>query len=73
MSDPGKIEHNFAYHQPKNEAVINAHEQTREACKVLALYMDNNIPDCREKSLAITKIEEAMFWANAGIARENAK
>lgn len=27
------------------------------------------IPDGREKSLAITHIEEAQFWANAGIAR----
>ena len=25
---------------------------------------------CREQSLAITALEEAMFWANAAIARE---
>jgi len=27
-------------------------------------------PDSRERSLALTKIEEAVFWANAAIARE---
>ena len=27
-------------------------------------------PPCREQSLAITALEEAMFWANAAIARE---
>ena len=27
-------------------------------------------PPSREQSLAITKLEEAMFWANAAIARE---
>ena len=26
-------------------------------------------PDSRELSLAVTKIEEAVFWANAAIAR----
>lgn len=27
------------------------------------------VPDGREKSMALTKLEEVMFWANAGIAR----
>ena len=29
----------------------------------------NKVPPSREQSLALTKIEEALFWANAGIAR----
>lgn len=32
----------------------------------------HNVPDGREQSLALTKIEEALFWANAGIARDSA-
>lgn len=27
------------------------------------------VPPGREQALALTKLEEAMFWANAGIAR----
>jgi len=32
-----------------------------------------HVPEGRERSLAITKLEEAMFWANAGIARPGGK
>lgn len=27
-----------------------------------------NIPDCREKSIAITKLEESIMWSNKAIA-----
>ena len=37
--------------------------------KMLAEKINNCMQDGREKSLAITKLEEAIFWANAGIAR----
>lgn len=30
------------------------------------------VPDGREKATAITKLEEFMMWANAGIARAGA-
>lgn len=31
--------------------------------------IDTLVPPSREKSLALTKLEEAAFWANAAIAR----
>jgi hypothetical protein len=33
--------------------------------------IDNNCPDSREKSLAMTNLEQAVMWANAAIARNS--
>lgn len=33
-------------------------------------YIENNCKNSRETSLAITKLEEAQFWAIKGITRE---
>jgi len=41
----------------------------RSAALGFADIVDNLCPDSLEKSLAITKIEEAVMWANASIAR----
>lgn len=62
------IDHNFKYHAPTPEK-IEKHEEVRAKCKELALYIEATVPTSRECSLAITKLEEVMMWANAGIAR----
>jgi hypothetical protein len=36
----------------------------------VALLIDESMVDGREKSLAITALETAMFWSNSAIARE---
>ena len=38
--------------------------------RTLAHHFNDVLPDGREKAVALTKIEEAMFWANASIARQ---
>lgn len=63
-----QIENNFMYHPPKDEQP-SRYFTIREECKKLALLINALGPDSREKSLAITKIEEAVMWANASIAR----
>lgn len=64
------IENRFAYHPPKNDTIKRQHEQIRVLCKDLAHEL-NNLFDhgSREASLALTHLEEVMFWANAHIAR----
>lgn len=69
--DTGQLAHRFAYHPPSAPEIIAKHEQVRGGCAYLAQLLNEMIDkECREKSLAITAIEEAMFWANAAIARE---
>lgn len=75
MDDPqarleARIDNDFAYHKA-DEATGRRHSQVRLICRALAKEMAAAIPPGREQSLAITKLEEAMFWANAGIARQS--
>lgn len=62
------IENRFSYHKP-TEKKASKHEAIRGDMLRTAHYWNGELPDGREKSLAITKLEEAMFWANAAIAR----
>lgn len=62
------ITHRFKYHKP-NEQKAERHQAAREVMMEAAFQIDSLCDDGREKSLAITKLEEAMFWTNAAIAR----
>lgn len=62
------IENNFSYHAPK-EGQPAKYEYLREAAKLLAYDIEKLCPNSREKSLAMTNLEQAVFWANAAIAR----
>jgi hypothetical protein len=64
-----ELEHRFTYHPPRSAAEVNNHETIREAARDFAAYIYARIPEGREKAIAITKVEEALYWANAGIAR----
>ena len=59
----------FDHHPPVTEEDALAHEQVREALKRLAITL-SNLPAGRERSIVMTKLEEAGFWAHAAIARE---
>lgn len=63
------LAHRFEYHPPKDAETRTAHERVRGHSRRLAEELDALLPEGREKSLALTKIEEAMMWANAAIAR----
>jgi hypothetical protein len=67
--DPGDIAHRFAFHAATTTEKADAHTSVRQRCRQLADFINEACPDGREKSLAITKLEEVMFWANGAIAR----
>lgn len=62
------IENNFTYHAP-NPDQIERYGILRFDAKELAEQIRDLCPDSRERSLAFTKLEECVMWANAAIAR----
>ena len=64
------ITNRFTYHAPKPElAQLERYASLRDAARQLALLIVESTPGSREQSLALTKLEEAVFFANAAIAR----
>ena len=62
------LENNFTYHKPfGNQA--SRYQNLRDLAKELASMFLDYCPESRERSLALTKLEEAVMWANASIAR----
>ncbi len=61
----------FLYHPPMTDQRRLEHELVRANCLFLAEFIDASLPEGREKSLALTKLEEVMFWANAALARQS--
>lgn len=68
--DSADLENRFGFHPatPEN-GHGQQHDNIRAQFLAFAVHMSNVLPDGREQSLVITKLEEAMFWANAAIAR----
>lgn len=58
----------FTYHPPKGDQATRYSEIREQALK-FAEYLNYKVEDSRELSLAITHLEETVFWANAAIAR----
>lgn len=61
------IDNSFTYHAP-TAAQIPLYGQLRDEAKKLAHTILAACPASRERSLAITKLEEAVMWANKSIA-----
>lgn len=67
--DNADLRNRFDYHSPPDEERREKHEDIREHCLDLALWLNELVPEGREKSLAITNLEQVMFWSNAALAR----
>lgn len=63
------LENRFAFHPANTDAKQHAHACVRDHCLELASWLNGHLQDSREKSLAITHLEEVMMWSNAAIAR----
>jgi len=66
------VDRNFKYHKP-TEDQASRYNHLRDKAKEYATMVLEFCPDSLERSLALTKLEEAVMWANASIARTEAK
>lgn len=67
-----ELENRFTYHAPEGNQA-ERYENIRMVAKGFAAMILSNTPESREQSLSITRLEEAVFWANASIARRENK
>lgn len=63
-----EIENRFTYHPPK-EGQPERYEQLRAGAKEMAYLIEEHCPCSRERSIALDRLDEVVFWANAAIAR----
>ena len=66
--DTARLTTTFTYHAPKDDQ-LPRYTDIRSAGFLFAKWVLEACPPSRERSLALTKIEEAVMWANAAIAR----
>jgi hypothetical protein len=67
------IENRVSHHPPADEHTAHLHDAARAVVRRAMYDLDIMVPDGREHSLCMTKLEECLMWANAGIAREGTK
>lgn len=70
-AERGSTAWNMTNHRPTDDE-IHAIEALREDFIGVAEAVEDVCPESRERSLAITKLEEALMWAVASIARNTA-
>ncbi len=66
---PMDMDNKFKHHPPTSDTVANAHQRIREECAYLSSIISQCVPVSDEKDEAVKKLQEVMFWSNAGIAR----
>ena len=64
-----EIENRVRHHPPRNDDDLKAHSCVRSVIRHAMYELNALCPDGRDKALVFTKLEEAMFHANAALAR----
>lgn len=67
MMTKEQIENTFTYHAPKGDQPAR-YEAIRAKAREFAALLAESCPESREKSLALTSLQQTTMWANASIA-----
>jgi hypothetical protein len=62
----------FTYHRPFGSQP-ERYVAIREKAKELAALIQSTTPESREQSVALTNVQQAVMWANAAIAINEAE
>ncbi len=68
QNDAKMIEARFTYHKPSGTQP-ERYVKIRDTAKAFAILIVESCPESRERSTALTKLDEAVMHANASIAR----
>lgn len=66
-----ELKRRFTYHAPQ-DGQPERYTMIRDEAYELAKLIIHATPSSKEQSTALTKLEEAVMWANAAIARNEA-
>jgi hypothetical protein len=67
--DINDLNNRFTFHSA-NPVSAALYEEIRGKAREYALWLNSVLPEGRDKSLAITHLEEVVFWSNASVARD---
>lgn len=67
MIGHAEIERRLGFH-PATAETTPKYQANRHHAITMANFWDRELPDGREKSLALTALQDALMWANAAIA-----
>lgn len=59
------------YHPPSSTLVIDAHERVRDAVRRCGEELARLVPNCAESERMLDRLDEALMYANAAIARRH--
>lgn len=69
MNDYQQMEHDLSLHSPQSDLTKMKMERLRADAKNFGVSILSNSPESRERSLALTNLEQALQWAVEAIAR----
>lgn len=64
-----ELETRFSYHPPRNDEEKNFYETFRDDVKRLGVVILEECRPSRERSIALTALDQVVMWANASVAR----
>lgn len=62
-----EVEQRFTFH-PATDVTGPLHDAVRLHHRALAQFIEGSLPASRERSLALTALQESQMWCNAAVA-----